>query len=224
MITLIYDDQVAILDLGDTENRFSPDWLDEINARLDEVIAGPPTALIVTATGKFFSNGLDLDWAMANPDKFNGYIDRVHALLSRMLTMPVVTVGALNGHTFGAGALLAMAFDFRVMRSDRGFFCFPEVDIKIPFTPGMSALIQAKLTPAAATLSMITGRRFGGGDAAATGIVDRSVPETELLSAAKQFAVPLVGKDRDTLGRIKASMYPVAVAALALPAGSATAG
>jgi hypothetical protein len=33
--------------------------------------------------------------------------------------------------------------------ADRGYYCFPEVDIRIPFTPGMAALIQAKLTPAA---------------------------------------------------------------------------
>ena len=48
------------------------------------------------------------------------------------------------------------------MRSDRGYFCFPEVDIRIPFTPGMAALIQAKLSPQAAVASMTTGRRFGG--------------------------------------------------------------
>ena len=81
-------------------------------------------------------------------------------------------VAAINGHAFGAGSMLAMAHDFRVMREDRGYFCFPEVDIHIPFTEGMAALIQAKLTPSAAVESMTTGRRYDGPAAQASGIVD----------------------------------------------------
>jgi len=37
-INLTYDDKIAILDLGDDENRFSPGFLDEFDAHLDEVI------------------------------------------------------------------------------------------------------------------------------------------------------------------------------------------
>jgi len=49
------------------------------------------------------------------------------------------------------------------------------VDIRIPFTPGMAALIQAKLSPQAAVASMTTGRRFGGVDAKAYGLVDQVI-------------------------------------------------
>ena len=73
------------------------------------------------------------------------FVERVHALLARVLESGVPTVGALQGHVFAAGAMLALAHDERVMRGDRGFFCLPEVDIRIPFTPGMSAPIAARL-------------------------------------------------------------------------------
>ncbi|BCQ10280.1 enoyl-CoA hydratase [Mycobacterium heckeshornense] len=213
-MNLGYDGKIAVLDLGDDENRFSPDFLDEFDAHLDEVVGGSAQGLVTTAAGKFYTNGLDLDWLMAHGDQTPWYVNRVQVLLARMLALPVPTAAALPGHAFGAGAMLALAHDFRVMRADLGFFCFPEVDIRIPFTPGMAALIQAKLTPQAAVASMTTGRRFGGRDAEAIGIVDATAPEGAVAAAAVDMLKPLDGKDRGTLGAIKNTMFAQVVATL----------
>jgi enoyl-CoA hydratase/carnithine racemase len=213
-IGLIYEEKIAVLDLGDDENRFSPEFLDEIDARLDEVVGAGVHGLISTGGGKFYSNGLDLDWLMAHGDQTQWYVGRVQSMLARFLTLPVPTAAAIVGHAFGAGAMLALAHDFRVMRSDRGFFCFPEVDIRIPFTPGMAALIQAKLTPQAAVASMTTGRRFGGDDAARLGIVDAVAGEGAVTAAAVDIVRPLDGKDAGTLGAIKQAMFGPAAHAL----------
>ena len=71
MPTLERLDGVFVLDLGDTENRFHPDWLTEVTARLDQVErADGDKALVTAATGKFWSNGLDLDWLGQNTDKY----------------------------------------------------------------------------------------------------------------------------------------------------------
>ncbi|BBZ30783.1 enoyl-CoA hydratase [Mycolicibacterium madagascariense] len=212
--TLRHADGIAVLDLGDDENRFSLDFLDAIDAHLDDVIASGATGLVTTGTGKFYSNGLDLDWLMAHGDQMQFYVGRVHALFARILTLPMPTAAALNGHAFGAGAMLAIAHDYRAMRVDRGYFCFPEVDIHIPFTPGMAALIQAKLTPAAAVASMTTGRRFGGADALQTGLVDATAEESAVTATATSFLAPIGAKDQGTLGAIKQTMFGPAVAAL----------
>ncbi|MGW4523047.1 enoyl-CoA hydratase/isomerase family protein [Amycolatopsis sp. NPDC004378] len=201
---------MTVLHLGDDENRFSPDWLQRVHSTLDEV----SDVLVTTGGGKFYSNGLDLEWLLANGDKASEYVAEVQELFARVLTLPVPTVAAINGHAFGAGAMLAMAHDFRVMRADRGYFCFPEADINIPFTPGMAALIQGKLTPSAAIASMTTGRRFGGADALAFGLVDEVVAEPDLVTVAAERVEALAGKDRGTLGAIKATMFAPAVAAL----------
>ncbi|MDS0137911.1 MULTISPECIES: enoyl-CoA hydratase/isomerase family protein [unclassified Amycolatopsis] len=201
---------VSVLDLGAGENRFSPDWLQRVHSFLDGV-EGP---LVTTGSGKFYSNGLDLEWLTANGDRASEYVAEVQELFARVLTLPVPTVAAINGHAFGAGAMLAMAHDFRVMRSDRGYFCFPEADINIPFTPGMAALIQGKLTPSAAIASMTTGRRFGGPAAAEIGLVDEVAAEGDVLKVAQERVEELAGKDRGTLGAIKATMFAPAVAAL----------
>ena len=216
-VTTTRHDTVTVLNLGDDENRFSPDWLDSVDAALDEIEAGEPTAVVTVANGKFYSNGLDLQWLSANGEKAQWYVDRVHGLFARVLTLPVPTIAAINGHAFGAGAMLALAHDFRVMRTDRGFFCLPEVDIRIPFTPGMAALVQAKTTPRTATAAMTTGRRFGGPDALAAGIVDATAEESALVTSAVGTVAPLVGKDPGTLGAIKSTMYASTIAALTTP-------
>lgn len=144
--SLDYRDDIAILTIGDDENRFSPDWLDAVGSLLNDAEANAK-GLITVGDGKFYSNGLDLDWLIANGDRADWYVEAVQTLLARILTFSLPTVAAVNGHAFGAGAMFAIAHDFRIMRADRGYYCFPEVDINIPFTPGMAALIQAKLSP-----------------------------------------------------------------------------
>ncbi|MDU0287739.1 enoyl-CoA hydratase-related protein [Saccharothrix longispora] len=215
MPTLDRRDDVFVLDLGGTENRFHPDWIASVGAALDEVEqAGGPRALVTTATGKFFSNGLDLDWLMANGEQHLGYVVSVHGLFARVLSLPVITVAALQGHTFAAGAMLSLAHDFRVMRADRGFWCLPEAEIDIPFTPGMSALIQARLSPRTAHEAMTTARRYGGHDALDAGIVDHAVDEDAVRTAAIEIARTHVGKAGPTLGTIKSRMYARALEAL----------
>ncbi len=206
---------VFVLDIGDTENRFHPDWVASVNAALDEVEqAEGPRALVTTATGKFFSNGLDLDWLAAHDDQWGSYVSGVQELLARMLSLPVVTVAAIQGHAFAAGAMLTLCHDFRVMRADRGFWCLPEVDIQIPFTPGMSALIQARLAPQPAHEAMTTGRRYGGAEAVVAGIVDSAVNEDAVRSTAVEIATGLAGKAGATLGTIKSRMYGPALDSL----------
>jgi enoyl-CoA hydratase/carnithine racemase len=208
MPTLDRQDDILVLDLGDTENRFHPDWIASVNAALDEVEqAEGARALVTAATGKFFSNGLDLEWLMAHSDQFHDYVIAVHELFARVLSLPVITVAALQGHTFAAGAMLSLAHDFRVMRADRGFWCLPEAEINIPFTPGMSALIQARLTPQAAHEAMTTARRYGGGDALAAAIVDRAVDEDAVRPTAIEIAREQTSKAGPTLGTIKSRMY-----------------
>ncbi|HEY1917325.1 MAG TPA: enoyl-CoA hydratase/isomerase family protein [Streptosporangiaceae bacterium] len=215
MPALDRDGDVFVLDLGDTENRFHPDWLAAVARLLDEVgQTGGHKALVIAATGKFFSNGLDLDWLSSHSDEATGYVRTVHELFAWILEAPLFTVAALQGHTFAAGAMLSLACDVRVMRADRGFWCLPEADIGIPFTPGMSALIQARLTPQAAHEAMTTGRRYGGHDALSAAIVDRIAEEEQVRKDAVEIARGQAAKAGPTLATIKTRMYAPVLATL----------
>ena len=61
---------------------------------------------------------------------------------------------------------------------------------------------------------MTTGRRFGGTEAAAIGIVDATAGEHAVTATAIDMLTPLGGKDSGTLGAIKNTMFAAAVAAL----------
>ncbi|WP_425297271.1 enoyl-CoA hydratase/isomerase family protein [Nocardia abscessus] len=208
-----YPDPLAAPPLAAGSTPPPPDWLDTVNGHLD-AIERDAQGLVTIGSGKFYSNGLDLDWLMANGDRAEWYVSRVQELFARILTFPLPTIAAVNGHTFGAGAMLAIAHDYRVMREDRGYYCFPEVDINIPFTPGMAALIQAKLNSQAAVTAMTTGHRFGGPDALAAGLVDATASEAELLTTAVDRLTPIIGKNPATLAAIKTTMYSTVTAAL----------
>ncbi len=208
MPVLTRDGDVYLLNLGDGENRFTPEWMAAVSEAFDEVEhAEGPRALVTTASGKIWSNGLDLDLLLADPRGSGAYIASVQTLFSRLLTLPAPSIAALQGHTFAAGAMLALAHDTRLMRADRGFFCLPEIDLGIPFTPGMAALVQARLPHQTAHDAMITGRRYGGHEALAAGIVSGAPSEDELLPASMAAARELARKAGATLRTIRTEMY-----------------
>ena len=206
---------VFILTLGDDENRFHPDRLTVINAALDEVeSADAPKAVVTTGVGKFYSNGLDLDFMSSNPDAAESNLRDVHALFARVLAFPAPIVAGIQGHAFAAGAMLALAHDLCVMRGDRGYFCLPEVDLGIPFTAGMNALIRSRLPIATAHEAMTTARRYGGADAKAAGIVAATAGEGEVLDVAVALAAERAPKAGPVFGAIKARLYAEVIAEL----------
>ena len=164
MIQLDRQEDVWVLRMDDGENRFNRRSVDAIHVALDRVEASDgPCALVTTGAGKFYSNGLDLDW-LSSGEETSGCLEDVHRLFGRVLSFPAFTVAAVNGHAFAGGAMLATAHDQVVMREDRGYWCLPEVDLGLPLTPAMYATVAAHLpraTLAEATLTRAPIRRDG---------------------------------------------------------------
>jgi enoyl-CoA hydratase/carnithine racemase len=131
----------------------------------------------------------------------------------------MVTVAAINGHAFAAGAMLALSHDFRVMRADKGYVCLPEVDLGtgLPLTPGMAALLDARLPRATVHEALVTGRRYNAHEATERGFVQVTRPEGDVVPYAVEMARELAGKHRATLGAIKRGLYASAVEVLSAP-------
>jgi len=208
MIELETEGDVRILHLRAGENRFNRTSVDAINAALDEVAATEgPVALVTVGEGKFFSNGLDLDWMLAEGAGDEGFLDDVHAMLLRVVRLDMVTVAAINGHAFAGGAMLATAHDFRIMREDRGYWCLPEVDLGLPLTTIMYAVLQAHIPRPALAAAALTGRRFSAPEAHERGIVTELASEDLLLERAVELAAAHAGKNRQVIAEHKRLLH-----------------
>lgn len=215
MIELDQDGSVFVLRMRGGENRFNLEWLEAVDAVLDQVEASAgPCALVTTGEAKFYSNGMDLDWLATEPHRAADYLRAIYRVLGRVLSFPAITVAAVNGHAFGAGALLAVAHDFAVMREDRGYWCMPEADLGLPLTPEYVSLLTARLPGRTTHEALVTGRRYGGPDALTAGIVQQVAAEDQVVPLAVKIAADLAGKDRRTLAEHKRLLYGEAIRTL----------
>jgi Delta3-Delta2-enoyl-CoA isomerase len=202
------DGDLSVLDLGDGDNRLDRAAIAELHRHLDDVESRPePRALLTVASGKVWCNGFDQEWMAAHPGEVDLLLDDLRHLLARLTVLAVPTVAAVQGHAFAAGAMLAFAHDFRVVRRDRGYLCLPEIDLRRALSPASVALVQAKVPPAAWPDLLIAARRFGGPEAVEAGLASRAVPEEEVRTVAAELAASLAGKDAATLATVKQRLY-----------------
>ncbi|HEY7931158.1 MAG TPA: enoyl-CoA hydratase/isomerase family protein [Acidimicrobiales bacterium] len=203
-MTLTRDGDVAILTWHDGENRINLDSLARFNEVLDELstIEGP-LALVVTGTGKFFSNGLDLERFGANPTEFASTVDELERTVGRLLVFPRYTVAAINGHAFAGGALLSCGFDTRVMREDRGYWCMNEAAIGLALDEKLFVIIEHRLPRATAIEAAITARRYSAPEAKDHGIVEHVVAGDEVLTRSVEIAQRYATLSVEALGKHK---------------------
>jgi enoyl-CoA hydratase/carnithine racemase len=218
MTTTKIQDGVHVLHLGDDANNVVEAFLDGVEGAIDAAVAdADAVGLAITASGKAFSQGYDLNHLGGLAGGAGPFVQRSVDALAKLLVAPVPTAAAINGHAFGYGALLALACDVRVQRADRGWFCFPEVDLGLRFQPLQLALIRAKLSKASAEEAIVTGKRYDGAAALAAGIVHATAPEGEELPTAIAHLRERSGKGREILGGLKQDLFAEVVALRTAP-------
>jgi enoyl-CoA hydratase/carnithine racemase len=203
-ISLRHEGPVSIITWNDGENRLNADSLERLNDLLDQLEAtSGPLAVVLTGVGKFFSNGLDLARFGTNPAEFTATLEELERTIARLFLFPAYTVAALNGHTFAAGALLSCAFDYRVMREDRGYWCMNEAEIGLALDERLWSILAHRLPRATALVAATTSKRFNGPDALASGVVEATTSEEDLLGHAVDVATRYATLDRATLSKHK---------------------
>jgi enoyl-CoA hydratase/carnithine racemase len=215
MIDLTEDDGVFTLTMNDGENRWNTSFVRAFAEALDEVeySEGPAALVTASADGKIIYNGLDLDWLAAEGEHRGGdrevFGEEFMALMGRIITFPIPTIAAINGHAFGAGLMVSLCHDVRVMREDRGFACANEMQIgfKIP-TPEL-ALFRHKLPANAFFETVQLSRRWTGPDALAAGVVQATADLESLPAVALARARELkpLGANRELYREQKERLF-----------------
>ena len=189
------DESVAVVALNEGENRFNPDFLNTFLTVLDEIEQQTEarTLAVHSTHAKIFSNGIDLEWLVPVIQKGDipaakDFFFLLNKLLLRLVTYPAVTIAAITGHAFAGGAIMACTFDFRLMRSDRGFLCLPEVDLGIPFLPGMNAILAKAIPHYKLEEMQYTGCRLTAEECERHHIVRKACHISDLLEETLTFA------------------------------------
>ncbi|MCG8689347.1 MAG: enoyl-CoA hydratase/isomerase family protein [Desulfobacterales bacterium] len=161
------ENNIAIVEMCNGPNRMNETFAKDMNFCLDQVEADTDIqSMILTSTDeKNFSQGIDVEWiggkmASGENDAVKEFMYAMNNVFKRLLLFPVPVIAAINGHAFGNGAILSCACDFRFMKKDRGFFCFPEVDVSIPFLPGMIAFVRKAIPEYRFNHMLLSGQRM----------------------------------------------------------------
>lgn len=203
-------DGYSVVTMNSGENRFSPDFLDALLAGLSSVEAAGG-GLVLSGAGKYFCNGLDLEFLMsATQEESLGVIKKIYDAVERVMYFPGPTVAAINGHVFGAGVVLAAGCDFRVMNSQRGYFCFPEADLGLAFSAEMQAVLNAKYHSSVLLPALLSARRYGGNEAAQAGLVNQAVEPDKVIEASVEVLGPMLGKGVEIMRLLKESLFGTA--------------
>ncbi|TCL09388.1 enoyl-CoA hydratase/carnithine racemase [Shimia isoporae] len=206
--------KTAVLTLCNGENRQNPAFAAAMLDAIQKVEEDKTVrSFVITSNDeKNWSQGIDLNWMMGaqqsgKSDEIQAFLRDMNTVFGKLLTLPVPVVASITGHAFGNGAMLASCCDFRFMRADRGYFCYPEVDVNIPFLPSMVAYIRKAVPEHRFNEMALTGRRLTADEAAADNILMAALPDAETTRKAAMDYAAAFNKGRGIFGMQKQRMH-----------------
>jgi enoyl-CoA hydratase/carnithine racemase len=187
-------------------NSLSEQALDEINDVVARVQADQYVrTLVVTGQEDSFCVGIDeevLEAALGDLEYFEHVLTRVAATCLSLEALEVPVIAAVNGLASGAGFELALACDVIVAADEAQI---GDAHTEVGLIPGGGATIRLPRTIGVqqARAMIYSGRLVSGSEAAALGLVLRSVPAASLDAAVAEVAARFTGRPRRALAAAK---------------------
>ena len=208
------ENQIAVVEMCNGANKQNRKFAERMNLCFDEILEDKSIFSIVLTSNdeKNFSQGIDVEWLgqkMQDKDfeSIKAFMYGINNIFKRILLMPIPVIAAINGHAFGNGAMLACTCDFRFMKKDKGFFCFPEVDISIPFLPGMIAFVRKSIPEYQFNEMILSGKRMTATDLETNHVIVKACDNQEALMAEAMAFAGTFMKKRGIFGELKKRMH-----------------
>jgi enoyl-CoA hydratase/carnithine racemase len=199
MIDLSRDGDVWTVTLNrpDKANALTHDMLCQLADIMEDAQAA--RAVIITGTGKVFSAGADLDEARTGLAKSDVW----ERLSGAIATLPGLSIAALNGTLAGGAMGMALACDLRISVARAKFF-YPVMKLGFLPQPSDPARMSALIGPARTKLILMGGQKITADEALTFGMIDRIVPDVELLDHAKMLTIDTIAAAPQIATGIKA--------------------
>jgi len=187
------EDGIAIITFNrpDARNAVNNQVRAEFTAAIAEVEADNDIrVLILTGSGKAFASGVDIkEFSQTTPY----HAHNLYRLGERVEKLPKPVIAAVNGFCLGGGYEIAQGCDI-IIASDKAKFGHPEINIGIiPGGGGTQRL--PRLIGAYKTKELIfTGDIITAEEAFGLGMINRVVPEDQLMPTAKEIAKKIATK------------------------------
>jgi enoyl-CoA hydratase/carnithine racemase len=170
----------------------------EVYADLRDLLAELPQhegvrVLVITGEGRGFCSGGDVDDIIGalqgmGPRELLDFTRMTGAVVQRLRELPLPVIAAVNGVAAGAGAVIALAADFRIMaRSASLAFLFTRVGLA-GADMGSAYLLPRLVGLARATELLLLGDRLDAERAASLGLATAVVDDQELAGATAELA------------------------------------
>ncbi len=159
--------------------------------------------VIASANPALFCAGADLK-AFSSMDEAGGraLLDDAHTLFRAFERSSTVTIAAINALAFGGGCELVMATDIRIAAASASFGQ-PEINLGIIPGFGGTQRLPRLVGEAKAKEMNLTGEPISAEEAYEFGLVNRLVPDHELLDTALAWARKLAGQAPLAVQQIK---------------------
>ena len=190
-VTYEQDGYVGIVTINRPKalNALNSAVLEELDATFKAVDLDTTRCLILTGAGeKSFVAGADIG-EMSTLTKAEGeaFGKKGNDVFRAIETFPIPVIAAVNGFALGGGCEISMSCDIRIC-SENAIFGQPEVGLGI--TPGFGGTQRlARLVGAGMAKQLIyTARNIKADEAYRIGLVNKVVPQEELMATAKKLA------------------------------------
>ncbi len=205
---------VAMVFMNQEGNKQNLAFAEAMNTVLDEVVQDKDISAVILASTdqKHWSVGVDVEWVLAQMNepgapKVKEFMYSMNEVFKKILLFPVPVIAAINGHAFGNGALLACTCDFRLMNEDKGFFCFPEVNLGIPFLPGMTAFSRKAIPEYKLNELVLTGKKATAQELVDDHVIMKSCKNPQVLMEEAMVFAESFQKKRGIFGELKKRMH-----------------